>query len=729
MQEPLGRGGQGAVFRAWDPNLKRMVALKLMHGGRDENEQILEEAQSGAQVIHPHVVTIFGASTWNAQVVIAMEYLPRGSLRAWIAEERRPIEHIVARFLEAARGLAAIHAAKLVHRDFKPDNVLLKENGSAAVADFGLARAQANGGESRSGTRHYMAPELRGLGAATTASDQYAFCVSLFWALTRTYPQEGREVFFPPEVPAWLRKIISRGLQRVAADRYESMDALIADLENTPEVQRRALLRTLAVVGGLGALLAAGLIVKFSESPGERALRECTERVQTAREQLWSPRQVDKMQKNFTALAGTVGTQTFERVRARVEPQVDAWARASTAACTIKERGARRNTESCLAERRAVLAALTDFLATTQEPGTMRDVAPALSRELKPVESCAQSAVVAVDKEETDAERALRSRLARALVERAAGRFSEAQNVVQAVLVESEPHARVNAEATLLDGQLMSDLGLPEAAERLHLAINLAEAVGADELRARGWTTLISFHSRRLQLALASEAEQHATAVIERLGRPPLLLGPLLNGRGTLELARKDLDKARENFLAQQKLLLASYDANDPAVFRARNNVLLTSVQAEQVPGFQQLLAETERELGEAHLETLFTRRNLAGALLRNKDCSLAEAHVTDIITTRAAGPAHLQAGLAGDYSLRARARMCLKKYDDALVDQQTSLSLLGRPSNEVRARELLFLYEVLKAAGKSKAELDAVLSDRCKIGFGPPDGTGCPTE
>lgn len=724
LQKRLGTGGQGAVFSAYQQKLDRQVALKLMHGGREDEQQLLREAQNASKVVHPNVVTIYGVDVFDEQVYISMEYAHGGSLRTWVTAAPRTVSEITQRFVEAGRGLSAIHAKELVHRDFKPDNVLLKENGSAVVADFGLSRTQDDAAESRSGTRHFMAPELRGGGIATAASDQYAFCVSLFWALTRTYPQEGAD--FPPEVPAWLRAIISRGMERRALDRYPSMDPLIADLENTPEVQRRALVRTLALVTGVGALLAAGLIVKFSESPAERALRECTERVESTRESLWSPRLIDKIQKNFASLAGTVGTQTFERVRQRVDPQVDAWAKASTAACSIKEPVARRNTESCLQERRAILAALTDYLSGATDPTMVKDVIRTLSRELKPVETCAQTTGT-IDRQETDEERTLRASLATAFVKRAAGKTREALAVANEVAQRSERTPRVRAEASVLAAQLMAELGDSVTAQKMVSAIDLAEASGADELRARGWISLMGFHARRLEFPQAAEAEKRATSIVERLGRPPLLMAPLLNERGNFEFARDRLPAANAIFIELRQMLLATYEPGDPAVLHATNNVLLSGNAQDQVAGFEELLRLTERELGENHPETLFTRHNLAAALLNNGQCGLADANVTDIIATRTAGGVHLQLALAGDFALRARIKACLGRLPEAIADQEENRRRIERSASDNQMHlELEYLYGLKKQAKRSAAELEELIRAICALGFGPPDGTEC---
>jgi serine/threonine protein kinase len=142
--ERLGRGGMGVVYRAYDSELDRHVAVKLVRadlaGGERLKQRLIREAQAMARLSHPNVVTVFDVGEANGQVFVAMELLEGGTLATWLRAERRSGAEILRRFLAAGRGLEAAHAAGFVHRDFKPDNVLLGPGGRVCVTDFGLAR-------------------------------------------------------------------------------------------------------------------------------------------------------------------------------------------------------------------------------------------------------------------------------------------------------------------------------------------------------------------------------------------------------------------------------------------------------------------------------------------------------------------------------------------------------------------------------------------------------------
>ena len=146
LVDKIGEGGMGAVYRAYDPELDRSVAVKVVRtrptSAHDRRSQDLltREARASARVTHPNVVTVYEVGSIDERAFIAMEYVPGTTLRSWLTQHSRPWFEVVRMFLQAARGLAAAHAAGLVHRDFKPDNVLIGDDGRARVADFGLAR-------------------------------------------------------------------------------------------------------------------------------------------------------------------------------------------------------------------------------------------------------------------------------------------------------------------------------------------------------------------------------------------------------------------------------------------------------------------------------------------------------------------------------------------------------------------------------------------------------------
>ncbi|HVU49992.1 MAG TPA: serine/threonine-protein kinase, partial [Polyangia bacterium] len=144
----VGRGAMGEVYGAYDPDLDRKIAIKLVRagGGGEGSEgraRLMREAQATAKISHPNVVVVYDAGTFGERVFIAMEFVDGHTLRYWLQEKERPWQEILEAFLAAGRGLAAAHEKELVHRDFKPDNVMVARGGQVRVMDFGLARIAA----------------------------------------------------------------------------------------------------------------------------------------------------------------------------------------------------------------------------------------------------------------------------------------------------------------------------------------------------------------------------------------------------------------------------------------------------------------------------------------------------------------------------------------------------------------------------------------------------------
>lgn len=271
----LGVGGMGVVVSAYDPKLERTVALKLLRpdvapteGATGARARLLREAQAMAKLRHPNVVTVFEVGEYESQVFLAMEYIPGTTLLEWAQERReqpRGWERIVAAFVEAGRGLIAAHEHGLVHRDFKPSNVMV-EGERVQVTDFGIASingkeisptdhapapprpsdvATDTGGGAIIGTAPYMAPELIRGDLADPKTDQFAFCVALFESLYGQRPFAGRDratwskaitegEIVPPDddhgVPDWIRQAVVRGLAKDPAQRWPSMSELVETL-------------------------------------------------------------------------------------------------------------------------------------------------------------------------------------------------------------------------------------------------------------------------------------------------------------------------------------------------------------------------------------------------------------------------------------------------------------------------------------------------------------------
>lgn len=281
----LGRGGMGAVYQATDTTLHRAVAIKVLHvAGPSSLAQVLREGRALARLEHENVVRAFDVQEEAGHPFIVMELVVGASLRAWQRAPGRTVEEILRAYRGAACGLAAAHAAGLLHRDFKPDNVLMGPDGKARVTDFGLARSIARGpggaegpesGWGVAGTPPYMSPEqLRGE-RLERASDQFSFCVALYEAFTGARPFPGRTfdevqramAHRAPQLPRsnpavspTLWAAIERGLAEEPMQRHASMDDLVRILDRELHTDAEAVYRSNLVVQAV-ALLMHALVV------------------------------------------------------------------------------------------------------------------------------------------------------------------------------------------------------------------------------------------------------------------------------------------------------------------------------------------------------------------------------------------------------------------------------------------------------------------------------------
>lgn len=275
----------GVVYGAVDPTLGRRVAVKLVRGGRATaryRDRLQREALALARLCHPNIVTLFDIGTTRHGTFVAMEYVRGIDLRKWLRVAPRTVEEILEAFTKAAEGLAAAHAAGLVHRDFKPTNVMVTPDGRVKVLDFGLARGlpsqdpwlgstdsgilarRMTRADTVVGTTGYMPPEQLLGRDVSPASDQFAFCVALYEALHGARPFPGKtpieqarsyaagartEVKVRRDVPPHVRTAIERGMELEPHLRFRSMRELLEALRPPPPPSRRR--RTMLLVAAL----------------------------------------------------------------------------------------------------------------------------------------------------------------------------------------------------------------------------------------------------------------------------------------------------------------------------------------------------------------------------------------------------------------------------------------------------------------------------------------------
>jgi eukaryotic-like serine/threonine-protein kinase len=393
IESPLGRGGMGIVWRALDERLDRPVAIKFQHRPSDEFERLRREARALASLSHPNVVTVLEIGEHDGATFIVMELVDGGNAREWAQQRPRSWREIVALYREAGEGLAAAHGVGIVHRDFKPDNVLVgidrggvRSMGRVRVADFGIARAAgatdasarrslesaaelraAPHGASSShaflGTPAYMAPEQLASSRVDARADQFSFCVSLYEALYEEPPfrsmaeRSGLSAARVPHprdasrTPAWVLHVLQRGLSLEPSARWSSMTELLTQLDRGG--RNRRWLRAASIP------VAVALVIVVA-SRGSTPEPRCVDA--GALDDAWNPGRAEQIDAALRATGAPGIDETMDRLRTRLDAHVTGWRQAWRTACADSD-GLRLDADlSCLRARKRTLVATVELL-------------------------------------------------------------------------------------------------------------------------------------------------------------------------------------------------------------------------------------------------------------------------------------------------------------------------------------------------------------------------------
>jgi len=332
LLEMVGSGGMGVVWGAWDPELDRRVAIKLVKAElAAARDRILIEGQALAKLSHPNVVPVYDVGVVDEQIYLVMEWVRGKNLRAY-CRGPRTVREIVALYRAAGEGLAAAHRAGLIHRDFKPDNAMIGDDGRVRVLDFGLARSElapsSEGDLTRgAGTPRYMPPEQAEGRDLTPAVDQFALGVALREALVGR-DADGKDA----DVPRWLDAIIERATAADPAARFASMDELLAALARDPATVWRRRLVVAGVVAAAGIAFTVGTL---------RGGNDAVERCAGGKDEIartWNPTIRATIVAHLRGL-GPYGAAEAERLAGELDRYAASWAGAHRAACMAKERG------------------------------------------------------------------------------------------------------------------------------------------------------------------------------------------------------------------------------------------------------------------------------------------------------------------------------------------------------------------------------------------------------
>jgi len=743
--EHLGEGGMGTVLAAYDPELDRRIALKVLRArpgdARDREDlqrRLQREAQAMAKLAHPNVVAVHDVGTYAGRVFVAMEYVDGSNLRQWLRAAPRGWMEIRDVFVQAARGLQAAHEVGLVHRDFKPDNVLIGKDGRVRVADFGLARAGTSGppepapepadatdpdpaGASISplsapltragvvmGTPRYMAPEQI-LGAVSDArADEFSFAVALYEALFKRAPflsdsfddrlhsiRQG-----PPEPPAsaapvpdWLRQGLRRAMRFEPEERFPSMrelaDALQVDLR-----RRHVSARMVASVVAVALLLAGGVAFGL-----ERSLLRCrgSERRLAG---TWDDAKRAQVRQAFLAAApaelGEAGAQAqLERTGAALDAYARDWAAMHREACAAA-RISGEQTEAvlslrmaCLDRRLRELGQLTALLAAADAPLVDKGVDAALG--LSSLRTCADVASLTgrAPPPESPAARAEVDRLELELSEanavRLAGRFAPALDRAGSALEAARAlgYRPLQAEALYLSGVLQEKLGRAEEAERsLAEATYAADAGRDDATKARAASRLVYLSSLRSTFDRGHHWKEVASAALERAGPDPELEGELLNNAGSLALAEGRPDDARAAYERAAKLLEAALGREHPKTLNAITN-LASAYGAlgrpeDAVRSLDAAIPAIERLRGADHPALISPLWTLAQAQVQRNRLEEAKAAADRAlrIARQRLGPRH--ARVAASLELQATVLQAGRQFQRALETYREAQAILA---------------------------------------------------
>ena len=644
LLEELGKGAMGVVHAGYDDTLDRRVALKLIGPARAASEparrRLFREAQAMAKLSHANVVQVFEAGDQDGHLFIAMELVEGRTLHEWSREASRGWSEVVRMFIQIGEGLAAALAAGVVHRDFKPHNVLVGRDDRPKVADFGLATLELSlasaadssaglstaSGSNPSGSRElitatgevmgtpaYMPPEQFIDRVSDAAGDQFSYCVALYEALWGQRPFAGeslseiianvvnRKVRVPSAgnaVPAWVRAIVLRGLSPRSRERFVSMRALIDALGDDPRVRRRRWLVRAAAATAVVCSVAAGLVVVLTRPAPCRDAG-------TAFEEQWGDAPRARVVEGLASTGVAYAADTTKRVIDALDGYAGRWTAGYVEACeATKVRGVQSEAAmdlrlACLRRARNGFAATLEQLATADASvveNAMRLVAAlprlgacedldGLRAEVRPPDDPAVAQQVV----------GLRSELTEAFVLQVAGRLDAAEVALRrlrqaAATLDYRP-LRSNIDDVL--GALLASKSERKEAEALYRsALVGALADGDDAVATRaaaGLVMLLGGHGTRFgeaqwlgEVALAL-AERHPNA--QRVADVQTSLGALLLRQG------RD-DDAEAAFRIALDLLQGEHGEDHPDVAAAHEN--LATAMSRQGRG-DEALAEQRR--------------------------------------------------------------------------------------------------------------------------------------
>jgi tetratricopeptide (TPR) repeat protein/predicted Ser/Thr protein kinase len=780
----IGRGGMGIVYSAYDPELDRRVALKVLaKTGEDKGRvRMLREAQAIARISHPNVIPVHDVGHVDGRVFIAMEFIEGHTLTQWLESQRRDWTAVLDVYLRAGEGLAAAHAQGLVHRDFKPDNVMIGDDGRVRVLDFGLARTDDrdlddHGGAIEAGrtgpvaipegiepsmtplesnltvagtvlgTPAYMAPEQH-LGEATDPrTDEFAFCVALYEGLYGQRPYagnnaaaiafqvlEGEVRSAPPEtrVPTWVRKILLRGLSRDIESRYPTISQLLEALREDPTGRRR---RSRVWLAGFGVAAVAGVAAAQVAAP---APPEPCARVTSEVDGVWSSVAKARLRAAFSEVEAAEAKEAEREVFAGLSDYANTVSTTRRRACeqTYVHRAQSDTTYDlqieCLDRATHALDAAVGVIAESDANTIIES--PRVISALPDVNRCddldaLRSLLEPPTGPEAEAQVAVvRDELARGMLIAAAGRHAEALEVLDGALANAKATAYepVVVEARRRHARLVAMNGkFSESVDEYLDGYYSARQIGHDEQAAAIANDLVFVldvlgeRERALEWSRLGEADSlrigFEVGVVTAIMYRAMVHNKLGHHQRSLDLYDE----------AKTKMEAIGDDYKDQLAILINNRaIVLMALERwdEAAADFEEVLARTQKQLGNDHPQVGLPHLNLANIAIARRQPALALEHITEIerVWNDAYPEIHNRTSMIRQ--MRASALRQLGRAEEALASAQSGLDILTQvvgAGNHQLADPMIQVAELQTDLGQPEQALE--LLDRARA-FADPD-------
>ncbi len=722
----IGSGGMGVIYSAVDAKLHRKVAIKVIRGQVSAaftdyaSSRLVREAQTMARLSHPNVVTIYQVGTIDDQVYVAMEFIDGQTLTQWLETARPTWRQALDVVMQAGRGLEAAHAAGVIHRDFKPDNILIGRDGRVLVTDFGLARAglgietppssvglpkDANLTMTGAimGTPAYMSPEQHEGRKSDARSDQYSYCITLYEALYQQRPFVGESwddlavakenctiapVPSGSRVPRWLRGIIVRGLSTNPEERFPGMTDVLALID-----AQRARRRSYLVFGVGAAVMAtsvAALTIPRSTDDPAAACTAGSDRIAA----VWTDAQQSKVRAAFFATKSPIAEASWTHASATLTAYSTSWRAMYRDACeathTRRDQSERLldRRMSCLRRREQELQAVVELFVAA-DASVVSEAAEAVNglsriQDCMPTEAMSVAAAENVKPDDPARRERISGELARAKALAATTKTPEAMAIAQRVVTEAKASGdtALEAEARGLVGRLHAMAGrFDDAKDALVRTIELAERARDVALRVSALVELVYIDGFELRkFAEAHVWARLAATAIEGSEGLAFLQARLFANRGTVFFAEgryKEARDALEEALVMLRRTLGP-DHIDVAVTTDRVGSVLLKMgsTAEAMPYHRAAIEILTKTLGETHFQVADAVNNLGNALSQAGDLDAAAVEYRRALSIwqQVLGPAHARTAV-GHSNLGSLALM-RADYSTALLELESALKV-----------------------------------------------------